>query len=394
TAGDIGDVAAEASEGAVEGALAGLGGPFSQTFLRDTRSTRADGSRGSGTLIQTLIRASATDNDTNIISAPHILTSDNEEAEIRIGDNIPIPTTRTDAATGSTDGLASSFNIERRDIGVTLRVTPQISEGDSLRLKIFQEITGVNNALSQDVGTVEDVGVSLTNRKIENTVVVSNGETVVVGGLLSNDAQDTVTKVPFLGDIPVLGWAFKTREETVRKNNLLVFLTPHIVRNREDLERESIRRREEFESSAELTVGDALERGEGRNPVQRTLSTHEARYPLARMREIELARAEARERREAEREEALTSKRYGVRAGVFRNDEEATALLTQLLDGGYDGTLVSNEIDGLLLFEVVVGPFEDAKAAGDVADVLERSYSLSPRVTLLEGESGDEEPAP
>ena len=94
---------------------------------------------------------------------------------------------------------------------MTLRVTPQITEGDSLRLEIFQEITEINDGLSTSqaggVGNPEDVGVALSNRRVENTVVVRDGETVVIGGLLSDTLNDTVTKVPWLGDIPILGWA-------------------------------------------------------------------------------------------------------------------------------------------------------------------------------------------
>src|SRR5512134_2192168 len=85
------------------------------------------------------------------------------------------------------------------------------------------------------------------SRRVENTVVVKDGETVVVGGLIGDTYDDSITKVPWLGDIPVLGWAFKTETKTLRKTNLLVFLTPHIVRDPLDLERETIRKREEFE---------------------------------------------------------------------------------------------------------------------------------------------------
>ncbi|MCZ6463895.1 MAG: type II secretion system secretin GspD [Proteobacteria bacterium] len=219
--------------------FAGVGG-FTQNLLYEEGATK----------IQSILRASARDGYSNIISAPHILTSDNEEAEIRIGNNIPIITSRVDAARGAADSLSSSVNVERQDIGVTLRVTPQISEGDTLRLKIFQEITAVNDALTAETGSAEEVGVSLTSRKIENTLVVANGEMVVIGGLISDEILDTVDKVPWLGDIPVLGWLFKSTSQSLRKINLLVFLTPHIIRSREDLELESIRKRKEFRERA------------------------------------------------------------------------------------------------------------------------------------------------
>ena len=196
--------------------------------MRDSRDVDATGARtGSGTIIDQIINLSASNGDVNIVSAPHILTSDNEQAEIRVGDNIPIISSRVEQATGAAN-LSTSVNVERQDIGVTLRVTPQITEGDSLRMEIFQEITEINSNLA--VGNVNDVGVALSNRRIENTVVVRDGETVVIGGLLSDVLDESVTKVPWLGDVPFLGWAFKSTNEQIRKTNLLVFLTPRIVR--------------------------------------------------------------------------------------------------------------------------------------------------------------------
>ena len=132
------------------------------------------------TLIQALIRASAGATGTNVLSAPHILTLDNEQAEIKVGNNIPIITSRVESAQGTGGGgLASSVNVERLDVGITLRVTPQISEGDSLRLKLYEEITGLANLSPGTVGSVADVGPSLTSRKIENSVIVSDQNTIM-----------------------------------------------------------------------------------------------------------------------------------------------------------------------------------------------------------------------
>jgi len=115
-----------------------------------------------------------------------------------------------------------------------------------MRLDIFQEITALNSALQQGVGDPEQVGPALSNRRIENSVVVKDGETVVIGGLISDDYTDTVTKVPWLGDIPVLGWLFKSTSTQLTKRNLLVFLTPRVIRSADDLEKTSIVKREEF----------------------------------------------------------------------------------------------------------------------------------------------------
>jgi general secretion pathway protein D len=358
--------------------------------------------------IQGIIRATASDSGTNIISAPHILTSDNEEAEIRIGDNIPIVSSRVEAATGSVTGLSTSVNVERQDIGVTLRVTPQITEGDTLRMDIFQEITALNPGLTIATSlAAADTGVALSNRRIENTVVVADGETVVIGGLISDDYTDEVTKVPWLGDIPFLGWAFKTTKRTLTKKNLLVFLTPHIVRSGSELEAETIRKRQEFTDSAHQALdlsereqsyerkqmkeaektGEPYDPGYGLNPVRHAILDHEARYPLERMQEIERAERELRERKAAESVEARPL--YYVQAGVFTEEERAVETLTTLVDLGYDGALLSGERGGRLVYEVRIGPYEQLEEAQSAIDVLERSQGLNPSVLV---ESPEEEP--
>ncbi|MDH3525518.1 MAG: type II secretion system secretin GspD, partial [Acidobacteriota bacterium] len=177
---------AAAAGAALAGPLGAEAGPLIANFVRDSLKSDEEGELTGGSLIQGIIRASAQDGGRNIIASPHILTSDNEQAEIRIGDNIPIVSSRVEAATGAPT-VSSSVNVERQDIGVTLRVTPQITEGDALRLEIFQEITNINEALIPITGSTESVGVPLSNRRIENTVVVADGETIVIGGMLSDD---------------------------------------------------------------------------------------------------------------------------------------------------------------------------------------------------------------
>ena len=367
--------------------------------------------RTGSTLIQGVIRASATVNGTNILSSPNILTSDNEEAEIKVGANIPIITSRVQSASGiDTTGneLASSVNVERQDIGVTLRVTPQISEGDAVRLEIFQEITDVNAALSGVTGNPEDVGVSLSSRKVENTVVVANHETVVIGGLISDKFQDNENKVPWLGDIPLLGWLFKTTNKELTKVNLLVFLTPHIVRSPADLERETIRKREEFWQTSEegLQLSDSeqkeadrrraeaeaagipAEEYAGANPVRAQLVSHSERYPLDRMREIEEETTEARRRAEAEADAARRHPGYGVLAAVYRSETAAAELLTELVDAGHDGTVDATESGGSVLYEIRLGPYRDVRQAREASEAVGGAFGLSPTV-ILEAPDGD-----
>jgi len=403
---------AGAATGGPIGALAAAGAPLLQQFLQDTIERDEDGNAiGDGHLINTIIRASAGDSGTNIISAPHILTMDNEEAEIRIGQNIPIITNRVENATGNTLGLSTSVNVERQDIGVTLRVTPQITEGDSLRMEIFQEISAINVGLTASgaLGAAEDVGVPLSKREIENVVTVRDGETVVIGGLLSDEYQDTVSKVPFLGDIPILGWAFKSSKRELRKINLLVFLTPHIIRLPQDLELETIRKREEFADASQegLEWSDreraaerkrqkaATKAGEeyepiGDNPVRNAVLGHEGRYPKERIGEIGAAEAIARANAEAARLAALRAPEFAVQAAVGNDVDAAIQSLQELIDGGYDGTLVSNDIDGVVYFDLQIGPFPTIDEAERASELVREVHGLDPFVVVITQEEVEE----
>ena len=182
--------------------------------------------------ISALIQLSKTTADVDILSAPRLLTSDNEEAEIIVGSNVPIITNRlTD--TGSS-GLATSVAVERQDVALTLRFTPQITAGNLVRLKVYQEITDVT---ANSVGDVNEVGPTLTKRLIQNSILAENGQTVVMGGLTSTNVQERITRVPMLASIPGIGWLFKTKSTTEKKTNLFVFITAHIINDASDIQR-------------------------------------------------------------------------------------------------------------------------------------------------------------
>jgi general secretion pathway protein D len=217
---------------AVSGLLAG-------GFFNPITVTGPDGNQITVPALSVLIDVSKTDSDVNLLSAPRLLTSDNEEAEIIVGSNVPIITSRlTD--TGSSEGLAQSVSVERQDVALILRFTPQITEGDLVRLNVYQETT---NIASSSVGNVNDVGPTFTKRVLRNTVLVENNKTVVLGGLIDTNVIDSVTKVPILGDIPGLGWLFKRTSSQERKTNLLVFINPTIIKSPGDLDRVTSRNR-------------------------------------------------------------------------------------------------------------------------------------------------------
>jgi general secretion pathway protein D len=357
----------------------------------------------SGTFIQGVIRASENLAGSNILSAPHILTSDNEEAEIKIGNNIPIITSRVQSAAGQDTGLATSQNIERRDVGVTLRVTPQITEGNSLRMEIYQEITDINPAVTAATGDPTEVGVSLSNRKIENTVVVSDGETVVIGGLVGDTYRDTVNKVPWLGDIPWLGWLFKSTVRELQKVNLLVFLTPYIIRQPQELEYQTIRKREEFERRSRAALGDPrksehqqdideeefldeygipIEKSGKRNPARDKIGELRERYPLERMKEIEGDLLRQEEDAAAEQEAQENAPRYSVVAGTYNDDQLAAERLTELLDAGFDGRLVAQQNGDAVRFEIRLGPFETREKALRAQQVVRDAFGMTPLVVV------------
>ncbi len=173
-----------------------------------------------------LARALSTQTDANILSTPNILTMDNEEAEIIVGKNVPFIT----GSSSTQGGVTNPFQtVERKDVGITLKVKPQISEGNAVRLEIYQEISSV------DGGTAAEGGLITSKRSIKTVVLANDGGMVVLGGLIRDDNSVSVQRVPCLGSIPVLGEAFKFTENKQAKTNLMVFLRPHIIKDENDI---------------------------------------------------------------------------------------------------------------------------------------------------------------
>lgn len=170
-----------------------------------------------------LARALESDANANILSTPNLLTMDNEEAKIVIGQNVPFITGQY-AQTGSTTTPSPFQTIERRDVGLTLRVRPQVSEGGSVKLQIYQEISSL-----RPTTTAADIITDM--RSIDSTVLVDDGRIIVIGGLIQDTMQDGVDRVPLLGDIPLVGHLFRSEKRKRMKTNLMVFLRPHVLRD-------------------------------------------------------------------------------------------------------------------------------------------------------------------
>lgn len=188
--------------------------------------------------LQVVLNALETDANTNILSTPNLLTLDNESAEITVGQEVPFitgeyTTTGTTTTTSTTTGttITNPFQtIERKDVGLTLKIKPQINAGNSIRLQIQQEVSSISPT------TVQGAADIITNkRSIKATVMADDGQIIVLGGLMKDDVEDNISSVPVLGKIPVVGSLFRYKKKTAVKTNLMVFLRPKIIRTNADL---------------------------------------------------------------------------------------------------------------------------------------------------------------
>jgi general secretion pathway protein D len=215
----IGDLiaAAAGSEDAALNVVSNLGSGLTLGVGAETSS---------GVRYGLILKALQTDSAANILSTPSIVTLDNEEAEIIVAQNLPFITGQF-TGTGSLNPQNPFQTIERQDVGLTLRVTPQINEGDTIKLDLEQEVSDV-------VTITENSGPVTRKRSIKTSVLVDDGGILVLGGLIEEIVDDTQSKVPILGDIPIIKYLFTSRASTKRKQNLMVFLKPSILRDFDD----------------------------------------------------------------------------------------------------------------------------------------------------------------
>lgn len=178
-----------------------------------------------------LLNASATDSNFNILSTPQILTIDNQEAEINVGEEFPVPSDIT-----SDDDGDISYSFDYKNAGLKLKITPHITKGGKITLDLYQEVNETKETTIADTVT-SYVPKTVTTRDLKTRISILDGKTIVVGGLIQNKKEESVIKVPILGDIPVLGWLFKSKDVTYEKTNLMVFITPKIVTNISKLEK-------------------------------------------------------------------------------------------------------------------------------------------------------------
>ena len=200
-------------------------GAASGKYTASTGLNLAVGAQRNGALaLGALARFLQSNGDANVLSTPNLLTLDNEEAKIVIGQNVPFVTgSYAAAAAGTTNPFTT---IERKDVGLTLRVRPQISENGTIKMQVYQEVSNVD---AKSIGSKD--GLITNKRSIETNVLVDDGSIVVLGGLLQDDTSTSQEKVPGLGDIPFFGNLFKSEVRSRKKTNLMVFLRPVVVRD-------------------------------------------------------------------------------------------------------------------------------------------------------------------
>jgi general secretion pathway protein D len=208
-----------------------------------------------------VITALATNSNANLLSTPSILTLDNQEAKIVVGQEVPF---RTGSFTTTGDGTSNPFTtVQREDVGLQLTVTPHVHDGTSVRLEISQNIT---NIIEAPVGEDAFADVVTSKREIETTVLADDRQIIVLGGLIRDDYTESKRKVPFLGDIPLVGTLFRSRSQTRTKNNLLIFMRPTVIRSTDDSNRTTLRKYQdvwEVEIVSDPDAGETPEGSEG-----------------------------------------------------------------------------------------------------------------------------------
>jgi len=186
-----------------------------------------------------LVSAAQANSNANVLSSPNILATDNEPAEIVVGQNVPFVASRS----SSEENLNNTFSqVERQDVGITLRFTPQISSADFVTLKVFTEVSSVI-----PTATANDLGPTTAIRTSETTVIAKDGQMIVMGGLLSDDVTDSKSGVPILMDIPVLGHLFRYDNDSRERRNLLIFITPRVIKDQFDARDITTARRDTME---------------------------------------------------------------------------------------------------------------------------------------------------
>jgi general secretion pathway protein D len=305
--------------------------------------------------IAAIVQAFKKDEDVNILSTPQLLTTDNQEASITVGRNIPFQTT-----TSTTNN--DTFNsFEYRDVGKTLKITPQINKDRMVRLNLTLEVSALESTTAFRPTTLK--------RTVETTVMVKDSSTVVIGGLIDDTFSQTEVKVPCLGDIPGLGWLFKTRSKGNERSNLFIFITPRVLQNPEEASAVSQSKKNEIDQLRELqiklyqggtdtTIVPPIEIAPLSVGPAPTISTDKsdtlAGSPADGMQITTPAAGEP---------ESSGAGTYLIQVQSFSDEMSALASVARLQQMGHRAHITETDVDGKIWYRIHIGGFPDRASA-------------------------------
>jgi general secretion pathway protein D len=269
TTGNLLPIGLTAPSGTLASVLANLaGGDGTLTSVPDLGSSPLIGGAKvnvDGINFAVIVRALSANTDVNLLSTPSITTMDNEEAKIVVGQNVPF---RTGSTNAGNNGLNNPFTtIQREDVGLTLEVTPHVHDGSLIRLEIHQEVSEVDQTSISSIGTDGSADLITNKRTIDTTVLADDREIIILGGLIRDKLTEVNSRVPILGDIPILGHLFKSSNKIREKQNLLVFLRPTVLSSKEEVRDETLRK---YSGIWEVEI-------EGRDPAQSLIDLFDAK---------------------------------------------------------------------------------------------------------------------
>lgn len=321
--------------------------------------------------ITAIIQAYKKDTDVKILSTPQILTTDNQEAKITVGKNLPFQTTAT--ASTSTGEVYNSY--EYRDVGKTLTITPHISKDRMVRLELSLEVSDIENTADNRPTTLK--------RTVETTAIVRDRHTVVLGGLIDDNMSTTDYKVPCLGDIPGLGWAFRSMSKSNSKTNLYVFLTPRVIQNSKEATEVYSDKRQEIENVdiKEIKLYPWKSKKKGKSPFPPPPPEH-LQQPAPDKNDAPLSESSWKSDTPDTPDATATSNDIGYTIQVTseKSADKASQLLEQLTQKGYPAYTVRSEVDGQIWYRLRIGYY---KTPGDADEVMSKLRLNQFKPTLI-----------
>ena len=312
--------------------------------------------------IAAIVQAYKKDRDVNLLSTPQLLTTDNQEASITVGKNIPFQTTT------STTNNDTYNSFEYRDVGKTLKITPQINKDRMVRLNLSLEVSALESTT--------DFRPTTLKRTVETTVMVKDGGTVVIGGLIDDSFAQVEYKVPCLGDIPGLGWLFKTRSKGSEKSNLFIFITPRVMQNPEEASAVSESKKNEIDEMREMQIrlylggedtmlSPAIETGPENDSVPGAMINDNGATETANSDHTMQIKPFV-----AESVNNPAADGYHLQVQSVSDEMSAIESVERLKQIGHQARIAETDVDGKIWYRVQIGGFPDRIAAQMARDTL------------------------